>query len=108
MNKVSELIESIISDLKMDEDDIVDDTPFGGESSEESDEEYNKRRDERAAELGFHPQKEIIYNKILPYSDKLDKESTEMWNTVKINLGKAIALRELRPGYVMWTGRLTK
>ena len=92
----------------MDEDDIVDETPFGGDSCEESDEEYAKRRDERAAELGFTPQKEIIYNKILPYSDKLDKESNEMWNTIKINLGRSIALRELRPGYVMWTGRLTK
>ena len=92
----------------MDEDDIVDDTPFGGDGSEELEEEIAKRREERAAALGFYPQKEVIYNSILPYADKLDEESTDMWNEIKLNLGRAIALRELRPGYVMWTGRLTK
>ena len=94
--------------LKMDEDDIVDDTPFGGEGSEELEEEFNRRRDERAAILGFYPQKEIIYNSILPYADQLDEESAKLWNEIKTNLGRAIALHELRPGYVMWTGRLTK
>ena len=93
----------------MDDDDIAEDSPFGGESTEEeTEEQYNRRRDERAAVLGFFPQHEIIYNSLMPYSDRLDDESKEMWNDIKANLGCAVALRELRPGYVMWTGRLAK
>ena len=106
MTKEIEALESIFAAVNMDEDDIVDETPFDG--VEESEEEYQKRRDERAKVLGFYPQKEIVYNSLLPYADKLDAESAEMWSTIRINLGRSIALRELRPGYVMWTGRLTK
>ena len=93
----------------MDDDDIADDTPIGGDSTEEeTEEQYNRRRDERATVLGFYPQNEIIYNSLMPYSDRLDNESKEMWTDIKVNLGRSIALRELRPGYVMWTGRLAK
>ena len=94
----------------MDDDDIAEDSPFGeGEiTEEETEEQYNRRRDERAAVLGFFPQHEIIYNSLMPYSDRLDDESKEMWNDIKANLGRSVALRELRPGYVMWTGRLAK
>ena len=93
----------------MDDDDIADDTPLGGDSTEEeTEEQYNSRRDERATVLGFYPQNEIIYNSLMPYSDNLDDESKDMWTDIKANLGRSIALRELRPGYVMWTGRLAK
>lgn len=94
----------------MEDEEISDETPFDGEdTSEATDEEIQKRKDARAAILGFHPQKEIIYNTILlPYSESLDKESIDMWNDIKVNLGKSVALREMRPGYVMWTGRLSK
>ena len=92
----------------MDEDDIGEDTPINGEDSADSEAEAERRKNERAAALGFYPQKEIIWNTLLPYADKLDKESNEMWIEIKINLGRAICLRELRPGYVMWTGRMAK
>ena len=93
----------------MDEDDICDDTPIDGEGDiEDSEETILRRKDERAAELGFYPQKEIIYNSKLPYSDKLDEESKEMWDNIKSNLGRSLSLHELRPGYVIWTGRLIK
>ena len=38
------------------------------DSSEATKKEEQKR--ERAKKLGFEPQKEIVYNKILPYSGK--------------------------------------
>ena len=93
----------------MDDDDIGEDTPYEGDAfEEETEENYNRRKDERAAVLGFYPQSENIYNSLMPYSDRLDDESKEMWTDIKVNLGRSVALRELRPGYVMWTGRLAK
>ena len=92
----------------MDEDDIVEDTPFGGDGTEDTIEEINRRKDERAAVLGFYPQKEVIYNSFLPYSEEIDQESNRLWQEIKTNLGRAISLRELRPGFVIWTGRLIK
>ena len=64
--------------------------------------------DIRAQELGFKPQKEIIYNKLLPYSDLLDEESKAWFAEIKLNLCKSLALRELRPGFVTWMSRLNK
>ncbi|KAK1171117.1 proteasome activator complex subunit 4-like [Acipenser oxyrinchus oxyrinchus] len=57
--------------------------------------------------LGFVPQKEIVYNKLLPYSDKLDEESNEILAKIKANLGRAVQLRELWPGVLFWTRKLS-
>ena len=92
-----------------DDDDIFEDTPLtNDENKENTEEEIQKRKDERAAKLGFYPQDEIIFNSLLPYSEHVDAESEALWKEIKTNLGKSVALKELRPGYVMWTGRLTK
>lgn len=69
------------------------------------DEEENS---ERFKILGFVPQKEKIYNKLLPYAEELDAESTRLYKDIKTNLIKSIAARELRPGCVLWTSRLNK
>lgn len=50
-------------------------------------------------------QKELIYNKLLPYGDAIDEESRAFLAEIKLNLPKAVILRELRPGVVTWTGR---
>lgn len=63
---------------------------------------------QRAAVLGFKPQKENVYNKLLPYSEELDKESLLMLKSIKENLSKAVIMRELRPGCGIWVARLTK
>ena len=40
---------------------------------------------------GFTPQKEIVYNGLLPYSERLDREATELLAEIKANLeGTAI------------------
>lgn len=58
--------------------------------------------------LGFKPQKEKIYNKLLPYGDELDEESVKMYTDIKTNLIKSIVAREMRPGIVLWTSRLNR
>ncbi|XP_072929954.1 proteasome activator complex subunit 4-like isoform X2 [Epargyreus clarus] len=63
---------------------------------------------ERVDKLGFQPQKEILTNHILPYASELDEESTKFLEQVKINLGKAVMLREMKPACGMWTARLMK
>lgn len=69
------------------------------------DEEASKKRYEK---LGFIPQKENLYNALLPYADKLDEESTQLFANIKTNLVKAILAREMRPGFALWTSRLNK
>ncbi|XP_072167902.1 proteasome activator complex subunit 4-like [Diadema setosum] len=52
-------------------------------------------------------QKEVVYNKLLPYSDCLDGESSRQLVEIKTNLSLAVQLRELRPGVVFWTGKFS-
>ncbi|XP_039314531.1 proteasome activator complex subunit 4 isoform X3 [Solenopsis invicta] len=56
--------------------------------------------------VDFRPQKELVYNKLLPYANELDAESHLWLAEIKGNLGRAIMLRELTPGCVFWTNRL--
>ncbi|KAM9847519.1 proteasome activator complex subunit 4A [Aulostomus maculatus] len=58
-------------------------------------------------ELGFVPQKDIVYNKLLPYADRLDEESNDLLSKIKGNLGRAVQLRELWPGVLFWTRKLS-
>ena len=64
--------------------------------------------EERKDVLGFTPQKEIPYNKLLPYSDKLDAESNEQLGEIKANLARTIQLRDVKIGASHWTGQLSK
>lgn len=57
--------------------------------------------------LGFVPQKDIVYNKLLPYADKLDEESNEILGQIKGKLALAIQVRELWPGVLFWTRKLS-
>uniref|UniRef100_A0A3Q0QZT0 Proteasome activator Blm10 middle HEAT repeats region domain-containing protein n=1 Tax=Amphilophus citrinellus TaxID=61819 RepID=A0A3Q0QZT0_AMPCI len=56
--------------------------------------------------LYFIPQKEIVYNGLLPYSDRLDREATELLAEIKANLCRAVLLRELWPGVAFWSRKL--
>lgn len=55
----------------------------------------------------FVPQKEIVYNKLLPYAEKLDAESDVQLAQIKCNLGRAVQLQELWPGGLFWTRKLS-
>lgn len=63
--------------------------------------------DERFDKLGFNPQKELVYNKLLVYSDEIDKESLIYLAEVKTNLGKAVLCRDLRD-ISFWASHLLK
>ena len=61
----------------------------------------------RAQELGFRPQKEHVYNKLLPYAGpKMDGESARWFAEIKANLTLSLANREISPGFDTWAGRL--
>ncbi|CAH0386282.1 unnamed protein product [Bemisia tabaci] len=62
----------------------------------------------RTQQLGFRPQKEIPFNKYLPYADELDAESEQYLAEIKANLARAIMLREMEPGIDIWSFRLEK
>ena len=51
-------------------------------------------------------QKEVVYNKLLPYGDRLDNEARQVLEEIKYNFGRAVVLRELRPGALHWCNRL--
>ncbi|XP_054614170.1 proteasome activator complex subunit 4B [Dunckerocampus dactyliophorus] len=52
------------------------------------------------------PQREIVYNGLLPYSDRLDREALELLADIKWNLSRAVLLRELWPGVAFWSRKL--
>ncbi|XP_015588278.1 proteasome activator complex subunit 4B [Cephus cinctus] len=58
--------------------------------------------------LGSQFQKEIIYNKLLPYAEELDEESQYYLAEIKGNLARAVMLREMQPGCTIWTASLCK
>lgn len=62
---------------------------------------------EASESLGFVPQKDIVYNQLLPYKDKLDEQSNEFLAQIKGNLGRAVQLREIWPGVLFWTRKLS-
>uniref|UniRef100_A0AAX7TI03 Proteasome activator subunit 4 n=1 Tax=Astatotilapia calliptera TaxID=8154 RepID=A0AAX7TI03_ASTCA len=57
--------------------------------------------------LDFIPQKDIVYNKLLPYAGRLDAESNDILSKIKGNLGRAVQLREIWPGVLFWTRKLS-
>jgi proteasome activator subunit 4 len=72
------------------------------------DEEDRENVNRRIKRLGFKPQREIVYCKLLPYANQLDEESVRMLSEIKANLGRAVMMREMRPGCGVWTARLSK
>ncbi len=64
--------------------------------------------DDRESELGFKPQQETPYNKLLPYADKLDGESNLQLAEIKANLARTVQLRDIKIGASHWTGQLAK
>ncbi|CAL1268746.1 unnamed protein product [Larinioides sclopetarius] len=63
--------------------------------------------DDRVEQLGFVPQKVSIYNRFLPYADKLNEESRKYLAEIKTNLGKSILCQELRD-ISSWANKLAK
>uniref|UniRef100_A0A4W3GV83 Proteasome activator subunit 4b n=1 Tax=Callorhinchus milii TaxID=7868 RepID=A0A4W3GV83_CALMI len=68
---------------------------------------FGMSEERRRQALGFCPQKEIVYNELLPYWERLDSESNAILASIKANLGRAVQLRELWPGVLFWTRKLS-
>ncbi|XP_043255483.1 proteasome activator complex subunit 4A-like isoform X1 [Colletes gigas] len=51
-------------------------------------------------------QRKSKYNKLLPYVNDLEAESQVLLAEIKANLGRAVILREMQPGCVLWVTRL--
>ena len=68
----------------------------------------NEEMEDREKVLGFRPQKEIVYNKLLPDSDIIDEESSEVFAEIKGNLGRSIQLRDIKFGASHWVGQLSR
>ena len=52
-------------------------------------------------------QRESLYNHYLPYTGQLDTESGQWLEEIKLNLSRAVLLKDHRPGLVTWMSRLT-
>lgn len=63
---------------------------------------------DRAASLGFIPQKESSFSIHLPYSQELDKESNAIFAEIKANLGRTIQLRDIKIGCRHWIVQLER
>jgi hypothetical protein len=120
-----DILESLLSDMMDDDfdDDMDDDeeedtsasTGAGAAQVSGKDRdaaEARSRAAKRAKQLGFAPQKEVVYNKLLPYGGEggqdLDRESAEWFARIKANLARSVALGDVRPGFVTWVSRLCK
>ena len=50
----------------------------------------------------------LLYNKHLPYAELLEDESRSLFEDIKQNLSIAVQKKELWPGALYWTNRLTR
>lgn len=53
-------------------------------------------------------QRGVSYEKLLPYADELDDEARILLADIKGNLGRAVMLRQLQPGCILWTAKLRR
>lgn len=76
------------------------------ECSSDTEDSSKMQSSERNSE--FHPQRTLWFNKLLPYADQLEAESQALLCEIKENLGRAVILREMKPGCALWSSRLDK
>lgn len=62
----------------------------------------------RQEALGFIPQKEPLYSKLLPYEDILDEESNNVLAEIKEKLAQSVQLRDIKIGARHWAAQLDK
>ena len=65
-------------------------------------------RADREQVLGFKPQRENPYNRLLPYAAQLDEESNKQLAEIKAHLALVIQLCDIKVGATHWVGQLTK
>ncbi|ESP01603.1 hypothetical protein LOTGIDRAFT_238219, partial [Lottia gigantea] len=58
--------------------------------------------------LGFEPQKLVVYNEHLPYKELIKTESVAVLSEIKGELGRAVELRDIKYGATHWTDQLSR
>ena len=53
-------------------------------------------------------QKELVYNKLLPYANLLHEESNNRLSVIKGFLGRSIQLQDFEVGTVHWVAQLSR
>jgi hypothetical protein len=53
-----------------------------------------------------HLQKPNVYNKFLPFYEIIEEQSLKSFEEICENLSRIIQLRELRPGFPLWSSKL--
>jgi hypothetical protein len=53
-----------------------------------------------------HLQKPNVYNKFLPFYQTIEEQSLKSFDEICENLSRIIQLRELRPGFPLWSSKL--
>lgn len=85
-------------------DDSSDESVDYGEPIEEEDEMREKEKTTRG--LGYRVQKELWFNRHLPYSDRIDDESEKLLELIKTNMAKALVHKEMNPGMGICSAQL--
>ena len=62
----------------------------------------------RPMEDSVRSQRECPYIRMLPYADRVDGEAAASLALIKVQLGRAVRLRELWPGVMFWSRSLSK
>jgi hypothetical protein len=64
----------------------------------------NKQNTEKIGKDHF--QKPNVYNQFLPFYETIKQQSLEAFQEICENLSRIIQLRELRPGFPLWSSKL--
>ena len=62
----------------------------------------NKKENTSSADL----QKPNVYNQFLPFYETIEEQSYKSFEEICENLSRIVQLRELRPGFPLWSSKL--
>ncbi|CAF4666080.1 unnamed protein product, partial [Rotaria magnacalcarata] len=51
-------------------------------------------------------QKPNVYNRYLPFYDSIQRQAYEKFDEIRMHLSRIIQLREIRPGFSIWSSKL--
>lgn len=79
-------------------DDSSDESMDYGDTMEEEEAKNGSKSTTTTRNLGYKVQKELFFNRHLPYAACIDDESEKLLTRIKKNLAKALVHKEMNPG----------
>ncbi|XP_077536244.1 proteasome activator complex subunit 4-like [Haemaphysalis longicornis] len=58
-------------------------------------------------EPGSALQKPLVFNRLLPYRERIEDEAAALLDEIKTNLGRSVLLRQVKPAAEFWAGHLS-